>query len=115
MFIAAKHGMYEVKADIVRALAIRFPLANVERELLLAALWLEKNPASRPAKPLRFIENWLRKVSPKAAMVDIKAVQWWSTESATNAMAAKLGMSARRDETWSEFRSRIAAKLREAA
>jgi len=107
--------MYELSDETARALQIRFPLANVERELLLAALWLEKNPSRRPAKPLRFIENWLKKCSPKAAIVDLKTTQWWATEAGTVAMAGKLGMMARGTESWPEFRARIADKLRSAA
>ena len=113
MRIATKSGEYEIQPDIIRALQIRFPAANVERELLLCALWLEKNPARRPRKALRFVENWMKKVSPKAPMIDIKRAQWWASESATTQMAESLGMKARGNETWAEFRARIADRLAE--
>jgi hypothetical protein len=78
--------------------------------LILASYWLEKNPSRRPRKPLRFIENWLSKASPRAAMVQVN--KWWETEAATNEMAAKMGMKAKGNEGWPEFRARIAAKIR---
>jgi hypothetical protein len=111
MQIPSKHGHYTITPDLVKALQIRFPLANVERELLLANLWLEKNPASVPKRPLRFIENWLKKTSPKAPMIDIKRAQWWTSEKATNEMASSVGLVARGNETWSEFRARISDAL----
>jgi hypothetical protein len=104
-------SMYVIGADTIRALQIRFPLADVERELLLAGLWLEKNPASLPKKPLRFVENWLKKSSPRAPMIDIKRARWWTTEKATLEMGAKVGITPRGNESWAELRARIADRL----
>ena len=98
---------YELSTDIIRALQIRFPQANVEQELLLANLWLAKNPASRPKRPLRFVENWLKKCSPKAPLIDLKRAQWWATEKATLEMGKSVGLAPRGNETWAEFRQRI--------
>jgi hypothetical protein len=102
---------YIIGADTIRALQIRFPLADVERELLLAGLWLEKNPASLPKKPLRFVENWLKKSSPRAPMIDIRKARWWQTEKSTLEMGAKVGITPRGNESWAELRSRIADRL----
>lgn len=104
---------YELTPDLIRALQIRFPLADVEREILLANLWLAKNPSRRPARPLRFVENWLKKASPKAPMIDMKRARWWATEQATLEMGKSVGVNPRGNETWAELRSRIADKLSE--
>jgi hypothetical protein len=104
---------HELSTDIIRALQIRYPLANVERELLLAKLWLEKNPASRPKRPLRFVENWLKKCSPKTPLLDLKRVKWWETEAQTLEMGKSVGLAPRGHETWAEFRARISDKLSE--
>src|SRR6266571_382731 len=104
---------YVIGADTIRALQLRYPLADVERELLLAGLWLEKNPASRPKKPLRFVENWLKKASPRAPMIDIKRARWWSSEKSTLEMANKVGLAPQGNETWEAFRSRISDRLNE--
>jgi hypothetical protein len=102
---------YVLGTETIRALQLRYPLADVERELLLAGLWLEKNPASRPKKPLRFVENWLKKASPRAPMIDIKRARWWSTERSTLEMGSKVGINPRGNETWSELRQRISDRL----
>jgi len=106
-------SLYVIGADTMRALQIRFPLADVERELLLAGLWLEKNPASLPKKPLRFVENWLKKSSPRAPMIDIRKARWWSSEKSTLEMANKIGLSPKGNETWEAFRARISDRLNE--
>ena len=111
MKIPTKSGDYEFAPDIVKALQNRFPLANVERELLAAGLWLAKNPASIPKRPLRFLENWLKKSSPKAPMIDIKRANWWSTEQGTLEMGKSVGINPRGNETWAELRQRISDRL----
>ena len=108
MQIPTKTGTYELSASTLKALAIRFPHAQVEREVTLAAYWLEKNPARRPAKPLRFLENWLGKASPKAAMVQVN--KWWESDSGTTEKAAALGMKLKMGESWAELRARIRQK-----
>jgi len=102
---------YIIGADTIRALQIRFPLADVERELLLAGLWLEKNPASLPKKPLRFVENWLKKSSPRAPMIDIRKARWFASEKGTLEMAAKVGITIKAGESWAELRAKIADRL----
>jgi hypothetical protein len=111
MKIPTYHGSYDLASDSIRALQIRFPLANVERELTLACYWLEKNPASRPKKPLRFLENWMKKCSPRAPIVDMKRVKWWESESGTLEMQKQLDLPGKKGESWAELRNRIAMAL----
>ena len=99
---------YELSTDTVRALQIRFPHAQVEREVLLAGYWLEKHPRRRPTRPLQFLENWLSKASPKAAMIQVD--KWWETEQGTLDKAFVLDIKARPNETWAELRARIRPK-----
>ncbi len=49
----------EQLADLRRA----YPL--LEPEFAKMRLWLEANPARRKLKPLRFVKNWLDRVSKK--------------------------------------------------
>lgn len=61
MILPTKTGPYEIPNEVVGGLYAKYRGIDVHRELQLMALWLAKNPASLPAKPIRFIENWLRK------------------------------------------------------
>ena len=108
MQIPTKSGSYELSTNTIAALKIRFPMAQVERELVLAVYWLERHPTRCPAKPLRFIENWLGKASPKAAMVRVN--KWWESESGTTEQASALGLKLKAGESWAELRARIRQK-----
>ena len=101
--------MSEISPETIRALQIRFPIANVERELLLYNLWLQKNPARRPVLLLRGVENWLKKSSPKAALVSVG--KWWETEQGTLDMAGKVGVKPSPRDSWPELRAKIREKL----
>jgi hypothetical protein len=70
-------GPYEIPPHVRVGLYAKYRGIDVDRELQLMALWLEKNPARRPVKPIRFAEKWLDKckgvnaqpVRPKVAGV----------------------------------------------
>jgi hypothetical protein len=111
MHIPTKTGRYEFTPDILATLQYRYPLANVEREVLLAGLYLAKWRSKRPTNALRFMENWLKRASPKAPAA---VAGWWTNEVSTVAMGAKLGLTARPRESWGEFRGRIRKSLQEA-
>ena len=113
MFLPAKHGMSELSPDVIRGLQLRYPLCNVPDQLLLYNLWLQKNPARRPKRLLRGVENWLKKASPKAPMVDLTAARWWSSEQNTLVMAHRLGLTPKPGEEWPKLRERIRERLSE--
>lgn len=111
MHLAGKHGMVELSPDTLRALQLRYPLCNVTDQLTLYAYWLEKNPSRRPVRALRGVENWLKKCSPKAPLVDVNAAKWWTNETATLEMARRVGIAPKPGEEWSRLRARIREKL----
>jgi hypothetical protein len=93
------------EADRKRALDtlsahVRFwDVAGVEKQFIpYPATWLNQ----------RRWEDDLEMPEPKVATA------WWTSEEATNAMADNLGLRAQGGEGWSDFRQRIAAKLRAA-
>lgn len=65
MILPTAGGPFDVTAEIRAGLYVRYRGVDVQNELALMALWLAKNPASLPLKPLRFVENWLKKSQNK--------------------------------------------------
>ncbi len=63
MILPAKDGPYLIPAHVRTGLYAKYRGIDVDRELQLMALWLEKNKASRPTNPIRFCENWLKKLN----------------------------------------------------
>jgi len=65
MILPGADGPYEVPAHVRLGLFAKYSTygrgIDVDRELALAALWLEKNPSRRPKNVLRFLEAWLQK------------------------------------------------------
>src|SRR5262245_50868238 len=58
-------GEFEVTPEIRAGLYVKFRGVDVQNELALMCLWLAKNPSVRPKRPIRFIENWLKKCRNK--------------------------------------------------
>lgn len=108
-------GNAEISDEIIAGLSLRYPNTNVRDQLALMALWLAKNPARNPKRPLRFIETWLKKSSPRLKAVPKIVPAWWQSDEGTAKQAALLGLTAKRGEEMHEFRRRIAAKMKGAA
>jgi hypothetical protein len=107
---------YELSEEVIRGLELRYPnVKNVRDQIALAALWLARNPARKTKRPLRFVENWLKKSQPKLRAVPQKIPGWWTTDEGTLRQAAILGLSAKRGEEMRAFRERVMAAMKEAA
>lgn len=107
-------GDEELSDEVINGLELRYPNANVRNELSLMALWLAKNPASRPKRLVRFCENWLKKASPKLRAVPKIVPQWWQSDEGTMAQARILNMQPRPGEEMRQFRDRLMAKMKAA-
>ena len=65
MQIATEGGEFEITDVLLQAWMTRYPTADLRREHPLMVLWLMKNPAKKPKNPIRFIENWLKRVQER--------------------------------------------------
>jgi hypothetical protein len=111
------NGM-EVTPELVRGLKLRYPnVKSIDDELDGIALWLAKNPAraSKIKRPIRFLENCLKRKNPKIAARPKLIPAWWTSDDGTMKQAAIVGLHARPGEEMSQFRNRIMEKMREAA
>lgn len=108
-------GDCELSEEVIAGLGLRYPNTNVRNELALMALWLAKNPASRPKRPMRFVENWLRKASPKLKAVPKIVPMWWQSDEGTMAQARLLGIEPKRGEEMRAFKERLMKVMKEAA
>jgi hypothetical protein len=105
-------GAQEISPEIIAGLKLRYPnVKSVDNELSLMALWLAKNPSRFPKRPIRFIENWLKKSTPKLAAVPKRIPAWWQSDAGTMQQAAILGLEARPGEDMHQFRERIRARM----
>ena len=105
----------ELSTDVIRGLELRYPQVIVRDQLALMALWLEKNPARRPKRVIRFVENWLKSASPRLRSVPKQVSAWWTTEAGTLEQGRLMGLSARPGEDMAQFRGRIMEKIKAAA
>ena len=96
-----KIGSTEVTPEIIRALQHKFNGVDVELELCRCVLYLAKNPARELKKPLRFVENWLKKCKPK--LVDVSKKSVFSQQELLKRGQPRPG------ESWEEFAMRIRA------
>jgi hypothetical protein len=101
----------DITPGIVAGLKLRYPNAKVEQDLALMELWLAKHPKRALKRPIRFIENWLKKSTPKLAAVPKRIPVWWQSDAGTMQQATVLGMEARPGEEMHQFRERIRARM----
>ena len=83
----------------------KYPHVDMTRELALLHLWLGKNPHAWPMKPLRFAENWLKKVKVKAPV----RLAGGLTNQEIEEMGRKKGMPARLGESYPQWLRRMRA------
>jgi hypothetical protein len=107
-------GNTEIDIAVIKGLSLRYPNTNVEEQMALMALWLAKNPSREPKRPIRFIENWLKKASPKLRAVPKIVPCWWQSDGGTLEQARMVGLSARPGEEMGQFRERIRERMKAA-
>lgn len=112
MKLLAKHGPVELSPEALRGLAVKWPGVNVEDQLALMALWLERHEKRRPVSIWRFIDAWLRKVAPKKPVLEPIERAWWTTPEKTLAYGKHVGVEPRRGEEMNNYRERLFAVYR---
>lgn len=75
--------------------------------------WTAKS--GKDAAKLNWFATWQNWVMKEPAAKSAKPVEWWASDSATEAKGRELGISPRAGEGWPQFRDRIRAKLSERA
>lgn len=90
---------------LLKAWTTRFPTADLQREHPLMVLWLLKNPAKRPKNPVRFIENWLRKVQER----EVRNLAETTKRGAASAerIGERYGVSPRPGESQEAYNQRV--------
>ena len=98
-------GAFTITDVLLQAWTTRFPAADLRREHPLMVLWLLKNPAKRPKNPVRFIENWLRKVQER----EVRNLAETSKRGADSAarIGARYNVQARPGESQEEYNRRV--------
>lgn len=104
-------GTYELSEEIITGLCLRYPNVNVREQLALMALWLAKNPSRAPKRPIRFVENWLKKSTPKLRAVPKIVPAWWQSDSDTLKQGELVGVKPRPGEEMHEYRKRIRERM----
>lgn len=74
MNLSLRDSEYELSPDDIAGLRAKYPRADIERELALAHLWLQRNKSRRPANVWRFLDAWLRKASPVPVRASVTAL-----------------------------------------
>jgi len=112
MILPAKHGTIELTPEIIRAIKRKWPTKDVDGELEALALWLIRNPKSRPALIFRAVDNWMRK-APDFRRPQPTIEAWWSSEARTlNQGEAMIPpIRPRPGENLASLRDRISAAL----
>jgi hypothetical protein len=113
MILPTKSGPLELSESLIAALCVKWPTKQVDRELSLMLLYLERRKAMRPVNGWRFIDNWLKK-SPDVVAPLPRVAAWWATEQRTLNQGAGLGMTPRPGESIHEYRERIRMKMGQA-
>lgn len=107
MRLATKTGVVDISPEALRGLAVKWRGVNVEDQLALMALWLERHERQRPANIWRFIDNWMRKVKPVKPLLAEVEKAWWTSDQKTTAYGTHVGINARPGESMSEYRERL--------
>ena len=105
MILPAHSADFNLTADLINGLRVKYPHLDVQSELYKANLWLAKNPASRPKLMLRFLEKWLSRAKPK--MVKIHLVNGKMTEPEILELARRLNVEPLPGEPWEKFGCRL--------
>lgn len=113
MKLHGKAGPVELSPEAVRGLAVKYPGINIEDQLALMALWLERHEKRRPVNVWRFVDAWLRKVQPKRPVIEPIERAWWTTEEKTLAYGKHVGVEPRRGEEMQPYRERLFAIYRQ--
>lgn len=96
------HSVEDIKAGVTRYAAYVRASGKEHTEYVMQA-------ATFFGPDRRFLEPW------NPPQEKVKPVEWWASDSATEAKGRELGLSPRAGEGWPQFRDRIRAKLSERA
>ncbi len=107
MKISTSTGEFEITETLIKAWRANWPAVDVELELARMHLWLMKNAARRPVRPIRFIETWFKRCKPK--MVNLTVVDGKVSERELMMQGKAKGVHARPGETYAEFERRVRA------
>ena len=109
--IETEQGRFEISDVLLQAWTTRFPAADLRREHPLMVLWLLKNPANSSSSswsgqnPVRFIENWLRKVQEREVR-NLAETSKRGSESAAR-IGARYKVEPRPGESQEEYNRRV--------
>ncbi len=107
MQVPTVDGEFLITDVLLQAWLIRFPTADLRREHPLMCLWLAKNPKKLPRNPIRFIENWLKKVQADA--VRNLAEESKRGQVTAERVGAMYNVTARPGESQEQFNRRVIA------
>jgi hypothetical protein len=104
MIFPTSAGDFDLTDDMMAALALKYPHVAVRDECLKASMWLYRHPAVRPVYPIRYIENWLKKIQAKPQKM--RSVGGM-TDSDIDAMGRRLGIQSRPGENYQQYLRRL--------
>ena len=107
MIIPLRDGSSFDISPFIGGFKAKYPhIQDMDAELAKMHLWLHRNPARHPSKPFIFVENWLKKLTPKMIKLHIAAGGKLS-EHELIAAGQRLGIVARPGESWVSLAKRI--------
>jgi hypothetical protein len=106
VIIPTKSGNFALSEQLIAAFQAKYPAVQVREQILIASLWLERNPSRRPTKPLRFLDTWLKKHIPVPGMRPTIAAMV-PDQNTLLAEGQKRGILPHPGESWAQYQGRL--------